>query len=135
MRPLNIAVAGAGLIGTTHIKLIDQHPSCALAAIIDPMEPARALANSLQTPYFGELDEACKKRGMKLLVVDPRRSDVAKKADVFLQPRPGEDPTILAGMIRVILEEDRVDTDFLAQHVDRLLSDSLQNVGIGQHKM
>ena len=58
MRPLNIAVAGAGLIGKTHIKLIDQHPSCALAAIIDPMEPARALANSLQTPYFGELDEA-----------------------------------------------------------------------------
>ncbi len=61
-----------------------------------------------------------KQRGMKLIVVDPRRSDCARKADVFLQPRPGEDPTLLAGMIRVILEEDRLDHDFLAEHVEGL---------------
>jgi anaerobic selenocysteine-containing dehydrogenase len=59
-----------------------------------------------------------KKRGMKLVVVDPRRSDCARQADVFLQPRPGEDPTILAGMVRVLLEEDRVDHAFLDEHVE-----------------
>lgn len=59
-----------------------------------------------------------KQRGMKLIVVDPRRSDCAKKADVFLQPRPGEDPTLLAGMVRVILEEELGDEAFLAEHVE-----------------
>jgi anaerobic selenocysteine-containing dehydrogenase len=61
-----------------------------------------------------------KRRGMKLIVVDPRRSDVAKKADVFLQPRPGEDPTVLAGMIRVILEEALCDEAFLDENVEGL---------------
>jgi len=61
-----------------------------------------------------------KKRGMKLIVVDPRKTDCAEKADVFLQPRPGEDPTILAGLVRVILEEDLGDADFLNAHVEGL---------------
>ncbi len=54
------------------------------------------------------------KRGMDLIVVDPRRSEAAKAATVFLQPKPGEDPTILAGMIRVVLAEDLVDREFVS---------------------
>lgn len=61
-----------------------------------------------------------KQRGMQLIVIDPRRSDSAKKADVFLQPRPGEDPTILAGMIRVILTENLIDSAFIGEHVQGL---------------
>lgn len=61
-----------------------------------------------------------RKQGMKLIVIDPRRSDSAKQADVFLQPIPGEDPAILAGLVRVILEEDLVDHEFLAEHVEGL---------------
>ena len=63
-----------------------------------------------------------KKRGLKLIVIDPRRTDSAEKADVFLQPRPGEDPTILAGLIRVILEERLTDDAFLEAHVEGLAS-------------
>ena len=61
-----------------------------------------------------------KQRGLKLVVVDPRRTECAEKADVFLQPRPGEDPTILAGMVRVILEEGLQDADFAREHVEGL---------------
>ncbi len=61
-----------------------------------------------------------RKRGLRLIVIDPRRSEDAKKAEIHLQPRPGEDPTILAGLIRVILEEDLVDADFLAEHAQGL---------------
>ncbi len=53
-------------------------------------------------------------RGLKLIVIDPRRSDVAKRADLFLQVRPGEDPTLLAGIVRVMFDEGLVDGDFLA---------------------
>jgi len=59
-----------------------------------------------------------KKRGMKLIVIDPRRTDSAEKADLFLQPKPGEDPTILAGLVRVVLEEGLGDEAFQADHVE-----------------
>jgi anaerobic selenocysteine-containing dehydrogenase len=55
--------------------------------------------------------------GMKLIVVDPRRSDCARRAHVHLQARPGEDPTLLAGMIRIIIAEGLTDGAFVAQNV------------------
>ena len=56
------------------------------------------------------------KRGIQLVVIDPRRSETARKARVHLQPRPGEDPAVLAGMIRIVLEESLHDADFVAAH-------------------
>ena len=58
--------------------------------------------------------------GCKLIVIDPRRTDVAKRADLFVQPRPGEDVAILAGMLRVILAEDLHDHEFVAENVSGL---------------
>jgi anaerobic selenocysteine-containing dehydrogenase len=60
------------------------------------------------------------KDGKKLIVIDPRRTEVARKAHLFLQVRPGEDPTLLAGIIRVILDEDLHDQPFCDQYVDGL---------------
>jgi anaerobic selenocysteine-containing dehydrogenase len=56
-------------------------------------------------------------RGMQLIVIDPRVSDSARKAAVHLQCRPGEDHAILAGMIRVIIDEDLYDRDFVEHNV------------------
>ncbi|WP_052223099.1 molybdopterin-containing oxidoreductase family protein [Novosphingobium malaysiense] len=52
-------------------------------------------------------------RGMKLVVVDPRRTECAARADIHLQPRPGEDAAIIAGLIRQILVDAMVDQDFV----------------------
>jgi anaerobic selenocysteine-containing dehydrogenase len=67
------------------------------------------------------------KRGMKLIVIDPRRSQTAARAAVHIQPRPGEDVTILAGMINLIISEKLCDSEFLAEHVDGfdVLSDAV----------
>lgn len=54
--------------------------------------------------------------GMKLIVVDPRRSDIAKRAHLHLQPRPGHDPAILACLINVILAEGLGDQAFVAEN-------------------
>ena len=58
-----------------------------------------------------------KRRGWKLIVIDPRRTEMATSADLFLQVRPGEDPTLLAGLLRVILDEGRHDAEFCAHWV------------------
>ena len=49
-----------------------------------------------------------------------RSPELARTADLHLQVRPGEDPTLLAGMVRVIIEEDLYDHAFVAAHVDGL---------------
>lgn len=80
------------------------------------------ISKSNGVPYNNpgnRLKEAVK-RGMKLIVVDPRRTETAKRAHLHLQAKPGEDPTILAAMIRVIIEEKLYDTAFLDQHAQGL---------------
>jgi anaerobic selenocysteine-containing dehydrogenase len=57
-------------------------------------------------------------RGLKLIVVDPRRSEIASFADIHLQIYPGEDAAVAAGLIHVILREGWEDKGFCAAHVD-----------------
>ncbi len=56
--------------------------------------------------------------GARLIVVDPRRTETARRAELFLQVRPGHDVAILAAMLRVILAEDLGDRQFRASWVD-----------------
>jgi anaerobic selenocysteine-containing dehydrogenase len=58
------------------------------------------------------------KRGMRLIVIDPRVTESARRAHLHLQCKPGEDPTILAGIIKVIIDEALYDEAFLASDVD-----------------
>lgn len=61
-----------------------------------------------------------KKRGVKLIVIDPRRTETAMLADIHLQITPGEDPTLLGAMIKVILDEGLLDVEFCDRWVDGL---------------
>ncbi|MBT4518974.1 MAG: molybdopterin-dependent oxidoreductase [Halieaceae bacterium] len=58
------------------------------------------------------------RRGIKLIVIDPRKTETAKKATVHLQLRPGTDPTVLAGMVRIIIEEKLYDNTFVRDFAD-----------------
>ena len=60
---------------------------------------------------FKKLRQA-QKRGLKLLVVDPRRTELASRAHQYLQIIPGEDSVLLAGMIKIILQENLHDIEF-----------------------
>lgn len=54
------------------------------------------------------------KAGAKLIVVDPRRTATAEKADLFLQIRPGADLALLNGLLHLITP----DQDFIAAHTE-----------------
>ena len=59
---------------------------------------------------------AAQRRGLSLIVIDPRRSETAARADVHLQPKPGTDAVLIAGLLRVILSEDRHDNAFVRRY-------------------
>jgi anaerobic selenocysteine-containing dehydrogenase len=73
-------------------------------------------------PAFSAADKLrdAKRRGLRLICIDPRRTELAKQADLHLQPIPGEDPTLLAGMLRLILTEDLYDHEFCERFVEGL---------------
>jgi anaerobic selenocysteine-containing dehydrogenase len=53
------------------------------------------------------------KRGMKLIVIDPRRVGLAGKADLWLRVRPGTDGALALGMAHVMIERGWYDRDFI----------------------
>ena len=84
-----------------------RNTSCALIWSSNPFH-----AN---TPAAGHLMDALD-RGIKLVVVDPRRTQLAARADLHLQLRPGTDGALALGMAHVILEEGLHDAGFVAAY-------------------
>nr|WP_234532834.1 bifunctional nitrate reductase/sulfite reductase flavoprotein subunit alpha [Streptomyces shenzhenensis] len=58
------------------------------------------------------------KAGAKLIVVDPRRTATAAKADLFLQVRPGTDLALLNGLLHLLYENGHTDPDFVAAYTE-----------------
>ena len=56
---------------------------------------------------------AALKRGARLIVVDPRRVGLAKRADVWLQVRPGSDGALALGIAHVMIERGWYDREFV----------------------
>ncbi|RPJ21997.1 MAG: hypothetical protein EHM26_02450 [Desulfobacteraceae bacterium] len=57
------------------------------------------------------------KKGAKLISIDPRKTFYGRKADLWLQIRPGTDAALAFGFHRVIIEEDLHDKDFVKNYV------------------
>lgn len=85
--------------------LIGTNPLVSKAIGIPGQNPSRNLREAIN-------------RGMRLIVIDPRRSQTAARASIHLQPRPGEDATILAGIINLIITEKLYDPAFVEQNAE-----------------
>ena len=59
--------------------------------------------------------QAARRRGALLVVIDPRRTEAARQADVFVQLRPGTDGALAWGLCRGLIEDDTFDRDFVDQ--------------------
>ena len=57
-----------------------------------------------------------KKRGAKLIVIDPYRTSTAARADWHIAPRPGTDGALALGLIDTIVREDLLDHDYVERY-------------------
>ncbi|MEU2711452.1 bifunctional nitrate reductase/sulfite reductase flavoprotein subunit alpha [Streptomyces sp. NPDC007205] len=67
---------------------------------------------------FLRMMDRVKSAGAKLIVVDPRRTATADKADLFLQLRPGTDLALLNGLLHLLHENGHTDPGFIAAHTE-----------------
>ena len=56
------------------------------------------------------------KRGARIVVIDPRRTDTAGDADLFLGLKPGTDTALFSGLLVQLTEAGALDRDYIAQH-------------------
>ncbi len=85
--------------------LVGSNPLVSMWGGIPAFNPARRLHQA-------------RKHGMKLIVIDPRRTESARKAEIHLQCLPGFDAEIIAAMIRTIIHEQLYDKSFVAEEAD-----------------
>lgn len=86
----------------------------------------RLLINFGGNYYEGEqfsrwLDHAtvqAQERGMKVIVVEPRLSHCATKADEWIPIRPGKDVVLLLGIARRLIEKGTIDREFLTAYTN-----------------
>jgi len=72
-----------------------------------------------QHPVFGAMiRQAVLKRGVKLVVADPRRIDITEFATLHLRQRPGTDIPLVNGLMYIILEKGWEDAEFIANRTE-----------------
>jgi len=77
------------------------------------------------------------KQGTRLIVIDPRKTDLAKRAQLWLQPRPATDHLLALSFLNVMIEEELFDGPFvetwthgfddLARHVKDFAPENVSN--------
>lgn len=76
-------------------------------------------SNTTEThPVISYRVQEAKRRGAKIIIADPRRTDLAEKADIFLQQLPGTDIALLNGILNIIIEENLSDNDFIEERTE-----------------
>ncbi|HXG52702.1 MAG TPA: formate dehydrogenase subunit alpha [candidate division Zixibacteria bacterium] len=72
-----------------------------------------------QHPVFASrIRQAVLRRGVKLVVADPRRIDIAELAALHLRQRPGTDVALLNGIMRIVLENGWHDHRFVEERCE-----------------
>lgn len=74
------------------------------------------ISNTQTVLWMRILDRLSGPNPPKLVVIDPRRTATAAKADVHLAPRVGTNVPLLNGLLHLIIEAGHIDQDFIDNH-------------------
>ncbi len=84
-------------------------------------------------PIIGLNVKKAVRNGAKLIVANPRRIDLCRFADIYIQQAPGTDVALLMGMMRVIVDEGLHDIPFIEERCEnfKAFKESLEQFDIG----
>lgn len=68
---------------------------------------------AISAPHLWSLSLDARMRGALIAVVDPRRSETAGLADIWVAPKPGSDAALAYGVARILITRGYVDEGFL----------------------
>jgi anaerobic selenocysteine-containing dehydrogenase len=74
------------------------------------------MANTQTVLWSRILDRRHGRKPPTLIIIDPRRTDTAKEADLHLKPRLGTNVALLNGLINLIIENDQIDQEYIEAH-------------------
>jgi anaerobic selenocysteine-containing dehydrogenase len=99
-------------------RLLASQVTCGFYPIPDYDYPPACImvwGSNMAETRIGEYEKTIQAldKGTKLIVIDPRRIDIATKAHIWLQLRPGSDLVLALGMINVIINEKLFDRAFV----------------------
>ena len=97
---------GSGAVSTTYGDIIN--------ADVAILAGTNTTANH---PVASSFFKQARRRGTKLIVVDPRRERVADHADVFCQIKPGTDVAFYNGVLHEVIRLGLVDREFIRDRV------------------
>jgi formate dehydrogenase alpha subunit len=102
--------ATIGYTGTTGTLDSLEHSRVIMVIGADPEISAPVVAYAIK--------RAVKSRGAELIVVDPRRTPLTRFARLWLRPRVGTDIALLNGLARIIINEKKLDEEFVTRKTD-----------------
>jgi len=65
---------------------------------------------------FQRMQANRQERGARMVVIDPRRTDTAEDAELFLPLRPGTDAALFSGLLVHLADSGAIDRDFVDRH-------------------
>ena len=87
------------------------HARCVVIAGANPAFAHPVLFRRLE-------DSKARNPDLRIVVIDPRRTDSAESADLHLRIQPGSDVVLFLGMLHVLIAERRIDEAFIAAHTE-----------------
>ncbi len=114
------SMAGGEALAATYGSKVGMHVRFFAESKLIVIWGSNSIASNL---HFWTLAQEAKRRGAKLIAIDPRRTETAEKCHQHIALRPGTDGAFALGVMHELIERGWTDRDYIERHVagfDRL---------------
>ncbi len=123
MKPVSLAVIGAGLIGSKHAELINAESTCDLAGICDVDSSRRSVAEELSVPFYQDLEDLLERESPQGAIIATPSGYHSAIAEACARRS-----------VHVLIEKPIADTLDQAHRVVKAADDAGIHVLVGHHR-